>query len=467
MRSFFLFNLVLLFALSLSHAVAFEPVPRPAYVSQEDRGYRIAFQKARTAIRERQFDEALEKLTPLIAQYPNRAGSRLLYAQALIGLGEWEEARHELLLMNEANGFSPKIIRRATFLLQKIQAFENEQRRRTAPASAQSGPGFNMSQRFGLDANARRAPQDERIIYYLNNIDSLAPFNLGPTLLDAPGNSGNDSDDEIFYETTISANYRMGDLLTLGEVTRFNATYLTRNYDSFDDNGDGEGDGDFIMSLANLGITVPVVNKSFGANLKMTQLKVADETASRSVELRTSLQVPLADKPTRKSSLSVSVAGTRNHAEALAQAPTNEQKSGGALMLQTGYQNVFKKSVWVNHLQIYRQEHRDKQLNFNRLGLRSSFSHMTEKWRYSADLNLQRRIDDKAASSSDFAAIWGPNRRADNSVSLNLALSRPFRLFQGAAGITFSVSQEWKESNLERYDISATQWGLTLSQRWQ
>lgn len=467
MRASLLLIPVLLSPLSLSHALASEPVPRPTHAPQQDRDYRAAFQKARTAIREKRFDEAVDSLAPLISRYSNRAGPRLLYAQALIGVGDFDEARNELLLINEANGFSPKIIRRAAFLLQKIQAFENEQRRRAAPASAQSGPGFNMSQRFGLDANARRAPQDKRIIYYLNNIDSLAPFNLGPTLLDAPGNSSDDSDDEIFYETTISANYRMGNLLTLGEVMRFNATYLTRNYDSFDDNGDGEGDGDFVMALANLGITVPVVDKSFSTNLKMTQLKVGDETASRSVELRTNLQVPLADKPTRKSSWNLTVAGTRNEAEALAQAPTNEQKSGGALMLQTGYQNAFKKSVWANHLQIYRQEHRDKQLNFNRFGLRSSFSHMTEKWRYNADLNLQRRIDDKAASSSDFAAIWGLGRRTDNSASLSLAVSRPFRLFNGAAGITFSVSQEWKESNLERYDISATQWGLTLSQRWQ
>ena len=41
---------VLLSALSLSHALAFEPVPRPTHASQQDRDYRAAFQNGISAL---------------------------------------------------------------------------------------------------------------------------------------------------------------------------------------------------------------------------------------------------------------------------------------------------------------------------------------------------------------------------------------------------------------------------------
>ena len=125
MRASLLLIPVLLSPLSLSHALASEPVPRPTHAPQQDRDYRAAFQKARTAIREKRFDEAVDSLAPLISRYSNRAGPRLLQDKRRYFLGVFSNIKRQ---SHQKNADNDLLLKGGLLGGDKPQAVDREQK---------------------------------------------------------------------------------------------------------------------------------------------------------------------------------------------------------------------------------------------------------------------------------------------------------------------------------------------------
>lgn len=441
------------------------PVPRPARDPREQAARDMAL--IRRLVRDGDLTDARDALENFTADFPRLLSGRLMLARLLIQTDRPQQA--EDLLKNLVVDKAQSNTGRATAqrLLDKLQAVRAAAKRREKQRRGETV--LVIRQRFGQDRNVRRAAEDGEITYHLGNLASLAGLNIDSVIAPTPGavdQSKDSQEHELYADTNINLSHGWKNRFGRGENINLSAIVSRRSYDTYDDNNDGKGDGDYQIFLMRGGASMPVKRYLIGGHLSVTQLSMGGETASRTTELSGNVMMPLKRDTGETDLLSVSLAHLTNNADPLELSSANALRSGHGWRLSSQYRSARFGMDWQAIASAGSQSHNNAQLdykNFN-LGLQGAGSH--GDWQYSLGANLTKRINDHVPLATDFNAIWGLKRRHDDTFSLRASLAHPVRFDWGDMLVSLDMNTRKTNSNLQRFDMQTGDLGLNLSYRW-
>jgi len=454
----------------------YRPRPRPENMSPRAAKRRAAEAKRqeniermaeiRRLIRNRQLPAARARLTAFVADNPGLLSGRLMLARVMVQLNDAANARALLQNLAADNTQSRAGRDMANRLLQKLAAGQEAIKRRKKQRRGTTS--INLRQRSGLDRNVRRAALDDQIIYYLGNVDALSELGVETVLAPTPGAVNRDIDeqaDEIYFDTIVQIGHRWENLFADGDMWRLNGTYTGRRYASYDDNGDGIGDGNYNLGALGAGFIRPFGNVLLGSNVTFSQLNLGGEAANRSGELSGNLIMPFGSQP-RPATLSLALAVQIIDALPLAMNADNRLRSGHTARLQASYQQRRGRTSLALYANTNRQRHDDILLDADALAFGVKAARDMGAWQINSDIRLMKKINKHAPTADDFEAIWGLQRRHDDTLSVNLRATYPVRSRFGEFLLSFDITERHTNSNLQRYNVRTGDIGVNLGVRW-
>lgn len=445
------------------------PVPRPARDPREQAARDMT--AIRRLVRDGDLAAARLQLEGFVTRNPGLLSGRLMLARVLIQTDRPREA--EDLLQALAKDKTQSSVGRTTArrLLGKLQAVQAAAERREKQRRGETG--LAMRQRFGLDQNVRRAAEDGEIRYYLGNLASLAGLNIDSVLAPTPGaidETQDSHEDEFYSDTMINLSHGWKNRFGRGESLALSGMFSQRSYDTYDDNNDGTGDGDYQILMLRGGGSVPVNSYLLGGNLSFTQLALGGETASRTTELSGDLIVPLPrqdQKPGRAPDLAIlSLAHQINNADPLGMSAANAARSGHGWRLSGSYRANRLGIDWQAKAALSAQSHNNAQLDFKNVNIGVQGARAYGDWQLSSALRFSKRVNDNAPKADDFDAIWGLQRRHDDTLSVQASIAYPLRFDWGEVLVSLDANRRKTDSNLERYDMQTGDIGLNAAYRW-
>ncbi len=414
--------------------------------------------------------EAYEKLTAFVAQNPNLLSGRLMLAQALIQLNQTDEARYILQELADDPQQSEGGRATASGLLQRLDATPTAEVDVALPKKPPSGKtSFALHQRVGYDRNVRRLSRNKQITYHLNNLDVLANLNLGSIIDNAPGvvdETTDTSENEVYFETTVNALHSRQNLLSAGETWSFGAFLIQRYYDTYDDNNDGKGDGDYQVALLRSAVAQPLQKFLLGGNLSFSQLSLAGQAASRTTELSGNILIPIVAKREVPDVVNVTLTHQITTALARNDSVNHDERSSATWRLQSAYQAQRAFMDWQATARFSQQKHNNAQLDYNTFGLGVRGIKPFGKWQVSAGLELQKRIYEHPPEGDNFEAIWGIRRRHDDMLSVQTSIAYPITIAAHDVALSLDWVEHHSTSNIERYDIDTGDISFNISTEW-
>lgn len=441
------------------------PIPRPARDPREQAARDMKL--IRRLVREGNLAAARTALADFVTDFPRLLSGRLMLARVLIQTDRPQQA--ENLLQNLVADNSQSETGRATArrLLDKLQAVRAAAERREKLRRGESS--LSMRQRFGQDRNVRRAAEDGEITYYLGNLSSLAELNIDSVIAPTPGaiDESQDSQENEFYaDTMINLSYGLKNRLGAGENINLSAMVNQRSYDTYDDNNDGEGDGDYQILLLRGGASIPVRRYLLGGNISLNQLSLGGETASRTTEISGNMMMPIKRETGETDLFSISLAHLINNADPLELSEANASRSGHGWRLSGQYRSARFGMDWQANANVGLQSHNNAQLDYESFNLGLQGAGSNGDWQYILGAKLTKRINDHVPLATDFSAIWGLKRRHDDTFSLRASLAHPLRFDWGDVLVSVDINAHKTYSNLQRYDMQTGDLGLNLAYQW-
>ena len=441
------------------------PAPRPARDPREQAARDMAL--IRRLVRDGKLADARQALENFTADFPRLLSGRLMLARVLIQTDRTQQAEDVLknLVVDKAQSDTGRAT--AQRLLDKLQAVRAAAKRREKQRRGETS--LAIRQRFGQDRNVRRAAEDGEITYYLGNLASLAGLNIDSVIAPTPGaidESQDSQENELYADTMINLSHGWKNRFGHGENINLSAMVSRRGYDTYDDNNDGEGDGDYQILLLRGGASMPVKRYLMGGHLSVTQLSLGGETASRTTELSGNVMMPFKRDTGETDLLSVSLAHLINNADPLELSAANASRSGHGWRLSSQYRSARFGMDWQANASAGLQSHNNAQLDYKNFNLGLQGAGSRGDWQYGLGAHLTKRINDHVPLATDFNAIWGLKRRHDDTFSLRASLAHPVRFDWGDMVVSLDMNARKTDSNLQRFNMQTGDLGLNLSYQW-
>jgi len=410
------------------------------------------------------YEQARRLIDILDREYPNMVSVKILQARILFALGKLQEAEIIADWLDKGAGAQSKQI--AQYLKQTIHQAKQKKK----------NYNFFSAVKIGNAINIRAVPTHRAIDYNWEYID-LDGFGLPeqaapPNALDADIDTDKN---EMFTDLTLGGVYTLTPKARQDMQFNFSGNMFARTFDTYDDNNDGRGDGDFRLVNLQTSALKASGNLLYEASLNTLWLDLSEAHFSTNYGASLGVMAKTNDWRywpafLRPKYVKIKTTSQRHVHKIHPSIANNNTRTGRkhSLHLSSIFTGDAKDASNLNiEFEATRYDQIDNSGNYTLLGAHADIGTNLPFAKLTTGLSYAVKQYMHAARRGTLSALWGLQRRRDEIRSAHLKLERDFAIMSESY-ISLALAMNWQQqrSNTTLYDVDNGEIGLVVAKKW-